>query len=166
MRSSLTEDKLNLEEGRARLYRRTTKNKDGRLFFLPPELKALLEQQWAEHLASYSDCSLVFHRNGRRIKDIRGSWERACREAGLSGKIPHDLRRTAIRNMVRASIPERVAMQMAGHKTREVFDRYNIVSEGNLKEAAQKLSHRLSAQTMTKAMTIAISEPEHPTLTH
>lgn len=159
---ALTWDRVDLEAGTIRLYKGTTKNKDGRLFFLPPELKAVLEEQWALHLGHYPDCPFVFHRHGKRIKDIRGSWERACADAGLTGKIPHDFRRTAIRNMVRAGIPERVAMQIAGHKTRDVFDRYNIVSEGDLKEAAQKLSQRLSGQTMTKTMTI-VGTPEQIT---
>ena len=72
-------------------------------------------------------------------------WWRARVAAGCPGRIPHDFRRTAVRNLVRAGVPERVAMQLTGHKTRAVFERYNITSPSDLREAAQRLDAYASA---------------------
>ena len=139
-----------------RLEPGTTKNKDGRVIYMTPDLRALLEGQREKTLALQRQTDkiipLVFHNEDYPIRNYYKAWHKGCEEAGLSGKIPHDFRRTAVRNMVRAGIPERVAMQMTGHKTRSVFDRYHIVSDGDLKEAAQRLSQ---AHLATKLATVA-----------
>lgn len=132
-------EQVDLDHGSVRLDVGSTKNKGGRLIYLPTLLRSILEQQWQEHLTHYPSCPLVFHRDGERIKDVDYVWPQARQAAGIPGKVPHDFRRTAVRNMVRAGIPERVAMLITGHKTRQIFDRYHIVSDTDLKEAAAKL---------------------------
>ncbi|PYQ89284.1 MAG: hypothetical protein DMG02_14115 [Acidobacteria bacterium] len=132
-----------------RLDPHTTKNDEGRTFPFTDVLQHLLEAQKVEHDRIRAEgvlCPWVFHRTGKKVKGkpivrfTKACGGRACAQAGCPGRIPHDLRRTAVRNLVRAGIPERVAMQMTGHKTRSVFERYNIVSECDLVEAAKKLN--------------------------
>ena len=128
--------------GEVRLDPGQTKNSEGRVFPMTTDLRALLAKLDLEKQrlqASGIICPYVFHRDGVRIRTFRGAWKAACRAAASPGRIPHDLRRTAVRNLVRAGIPERVAMRMTGHKTRSVFDRYNIVSNGDLRDAARRL---------------------------
>jgi integrase len=88
----------------------------------------------------------VFHRNGRRIKDCRSAWKQACTAAGLEGRLMHDLRRSAVRNLVNAGVPELTAMKLTGHKTHAVFDRYKIVSPSETAGAVAKLASYLEAQ--------------------
>jgi len=150
----LTWDRIDIEAGTVRLYRGTDKNKAGRGITLPQVLKDMLEQQWQQHIDSYPECPFVFHDNGREMKSFYKSWRRACQDAGLSGKFCHDFRRTAVRNLVRAGVPERVAMMITGHKTREVFERYNIVSAGDLEEAARRIDERIAPSMVTKTVTM------------
>jgi integrase len=128
-------NQVNLRDGIVRLEPGETKNSEGRTLYMEPDLWDLLKYL---HKNRRMDCLFVFNHKGTVICDFRKSWETACTAIGKSGLLFHDLRRSAIRNMVRASIPERVAMTISGHKTRSVFDRYNIVSEDDLKEAAVK----------------------------
>ena len=139
--------------GEVRLDPGTTKNGEGRVFVMTDELRALLEDQHGEHerlkkaghICPYVFFRLVADERGgekkpRQVKAFTKAWKNACRAAGCPGRIPHDLRRTAVRNMVRRGISETVAMQMTGHRTRSVFERYNIVSNGDLHTAAARLS--------------------------
>ena len=92
-------------------------------------------------IVRYVFCYTTGQKAAQRITEIgyNKAWRKARTDAGCPARIPHDFRRTAVRNLVRASVPERVAMQLTGHKTRAVFERYNIVSAADLRDAAQRL---------------------------
>ena len=85
------------------------------------------------------DSPLVFHRDGIPIRRWRTAWRTACQAAGVPTRFLHDCRRTAARNLIRASVPERVAMLLTGHKSRAIFDRYNIINEQELLDAGDQL---------------------------
>jgi hypothetical protein len=116
-----------------------TKNDDGREVTMTPLLRAFLQECVR---GKQPDDFVLTRKDGRPVGDFRGVWATATANANVSGLLFHDLRRTAVRNMIRAGIPERVAIQISGHKTRSIFDRYNIVSEADITEAVTKLSQR------------------------
>lgn len=143
---------VDFNAGEVRLDAGTTKNGEGRVFPFTADLRAVLKAQHAEHerlKKAGHICRFVFFRevaDGRGgekkpqpIVSLNKAWKAACRAAGCPGRIPHDLRRTAVRNLVRAGISKSVAMELTGHKTASVFDRYNITSGNDLKSAAQLL---------------------------
>jgi hypothetical protein len=108
------------------------KNGEPRQIPIVGQLHDLIEKRWK---ARKLGCEYVFHRNGRRIKAISASWASACHAAGVPGLLFHDLRRSAVRNMVKAGVREKVAMEISGHRTRSIFDRYTIVDNADKREA-------------------------------
>ena len=158
-------NQVDLQAKEIRLEVGTTKNDEGVVIALDGELLETLKAQWERRkvvqLPGRSPALLsphVFHRNGKVIGgkrgDIRDVWHNACIKVGLGqmieverkgkkvkvyrGKLFHDFRRTGCRDIVRSGTHERVAMQISGHKTRSIFDRYNIVSPQDLREAARR----------------------------
>jgi integrase len=162
---------VNLVDGSVRLDPGSTKNGEGRVAYCSSELLAILRAQHTATRELEREKGIiipwVFHRNGRRILRFLASWQTACRLAGVPGMLFHDLRRTAVRNMVRAGIPERVAMQISGHKTRSVFERYNIVSDGDLRDAAARLTAYSNGSSPRSPQHHPIAgEPERNRSTH
>src|SRR5262249_1138567 len=136
--------------GWIRLEPGETKNREGRMFPLTPTLRTALERQRAQtHALEHAAGQVipwVFHRDGHPIRYFRRAWLTACKAAGVPGRIPHDFRRTAVRNLERAGVPRSAAMKMVGHKTEAIYRRYAIADESMLREGAAKLEALLAAQ--------------------
>lgn len=141
-------DQVDLLRGWIRLD--DTKNGESRTVGLKGELAEIVKAQFWNRKR---DCTFVFYRDNQPIVTIRKQWVKACKLAELPGLRFHDLRRTGVRNLVRAGVPERVAMAISGHKTRAVFERYNIVSERDLSEAADKYEAYVQHEKLNGAKT-------------
>ena len=92
----------------------------------------------------------VFHAgDGRAIVDFKRSWTTACAKAGVPGKLFHDLRRSAVRNMIRAGVPQSVALRISGHTTAAIFTRYDITSDDDERAALRATQSYVDAQPAT-----------------
>ena len=122
-----------------RLEPGTTKNRDGREVTMTRRVHELLKLCVFGKTAD----SFVFTRSdGKPVRDFRGTWAKACKDAGVPGLLIHDLRRTAARNLRRAGVAEGVIMKIGGWRTRSVFERYAIVSQADIAEALGRLELR------------------------
>ena len=167
---------VDFSAGTVRLEPGTTKNDEGRVFpfGVLPELANLLRRQWEQsvslELATGQSIPTVFHWNDRGTfkpihpRALYRRWKEACKRAGVPKRIPHDFRRTAVRNLERAGVPRSVAMKLTGHKTEAVYRRYAIVCEADLTEGLKKLAAlqlcRSSTEFSHSLATIPAKKPE------
>ncbi|HEY2956201.1 MAG TPA: site-specific integrase [Candidatus Eisenbacteria bacterium] len=143
---------------RQSLFLRDSKNREPRIFpfkyhaRLEEVLRRQREQVSRWELENGCLCTSVFHWRGQPIRKLRRSWTTACRRAGLHGRLLHDFRRTAVRNLIRAGVQQAIAMKITGHKTDSIFRRYLIVDEELLAQATGAVAAYLEDQR----------DPEHP----
>ena len=135
-------DSVHMRDREITLHPGETKNDEARTIPLVKELFEMLSIEQERR----PNTEFLFTHTGKPISSFYKAWKSACKRAGLAGLLFHDLRRTGVRNLVRAGVPEGVAMKISGHKTRAVFERYNIVSGRDLREAATKLESYLAMQ--------------------
>ena len=134
-----------------RLSAAITKTGVGRIIPLTTEVVASLEMQKTRAMRHPAQDAVFCDEDGHPITDIGYAWVVACKRAGFADedgkptKLLHDCRRSAARNMVRSGTSEHTAMKVTGHKTRSIFDRYDIVTERDLLQAATRLSAHVQA---------------------
>jgi len=132
---------------RAREVRlRTSKSGHPRTLQLGGELLALIERRWAARLFKTSSgpalSEYVFHEGGVPVGDIRKPWAAATKAAGVPGLRFHDFRRSGIRNLIRAGVPQSVAMSISGHRTIDTFPRNEIASQEDKRETFRRVEAR------------------------
>ena len=147
-------DQVDFEERCIRLSSIQTKTKTPRVIFMADDFYNVLGKAKELRDRDFPTCPFVCHINGKSFGQLRHGWNVACKRIGLEGKTFHDLRRTGVRNLVRAGVSETVAMKISGHKTRSVFDRYNVTNEADLKKAADQLNQYFSDKKVTNMVTV------------
>jgi integrase len=142
---------INLQGGEIIIRAENAKSKKHRVLPIYGEMSDALKHQREERDEKYPDLEWVFHDGGgKRLSTFYKAWRSACDRAKLDGQLFHDLRRSAVRNMVRAGIPEKIAMAISGHRTRHIFDRYNIVTDKDLAAAGAQMTRYLADQSTSK----------------
>ena len=135
---------VNFRHAEIRFDARQTKTKKARVLPIYGEMKRWLEEAAAEREANHPDCPWVFQVGGEHMIFNWRTWNSFCETAKVPTLHFHDLRRTALTNMIAAGIPEKVAMEISGHRTRKTFERYHIVSDRSIREVGQKMEEYLA----------------------
>jgi len=144
---------VDLDAGEMNLPGQFTKNGDPLKMVIEGELADIMKRRKeVRAVKSESGVELsgfVFHRNGSPVAEFKKSWATACKLAKCPGRLFHDFRRTCARDLIRSGVDETVAMRITGHKTRSIFDRYNITNTDDLREAMLSVEKYRKAQKQT-----------------
>jgi len=132
-----------------RLPAEFSKNKKPRVLPLVDALKDIIQRRIK---ARGVICPYIFHRKGKQIKLFRRGFNTAVKTAALAGLVPHDMRRSAVRNYRKGGLSETEGIMLSGHKTRSVYDRYNIIDEENSREAMKRAQEYLKQQKGRKVI--------------
>ena len=138
---NLTWDRVDLKEGLIRLKAEDTKTDDARCVPLTADLTAQLKDLYK---VRYLHEPHVFLVKGKSVHSTKTAFNAACRRAKIEGFHFHDFRHTAVTNMRRAGIDHLTIMRITGHKTLDVFKRYNSFLESDLKAAAHRFNTYLT----------------------
>jgi integrase len=142
---------LDLDAWTVRLPAEFSKNKKPRTLPLIGSLKEIIERRVK---ARVLECDYVFHRNGKPIRSFRKAFKAAAKAIGLPDLVPHDMRRSAVRNFRKAGLSETDGMRLSGHRTRNVYDRYDIHDDQDTREAIEKVEKYLKAEAARKVIPI------------
>ncbi len=137
---------VDLQEGLIYVNGRVTKNRHPKTAPIYGEMGPWLEMLLSRGQVESPKCIWLFSRQGKLVRSFRGDWEKACAQAAVPELLFHDLRRTAVRNMIRAGVPEKIAMQISGHKTASMLWRYNITDTRDIKDAGKRTGRYLEEQ--------------------
>ncbi len=137
---------VDLSEGLIFVNGRVTKNNSAKTVPIYGEMKPWLEKTLADGEQNSPRCPWLFSNDGKPVKSFKSDWTQARESAGVPELLFHDLRRTAVRNMIRAGVSEKVAMKISGHKTPSMLWRYNITDTRDIKDAGERIETYLNQQ--------------------
>jgi integrase len=134
---------IDRDDAMVRLRPENSKNGKPRLLPLIGALQEIIDRRWKKRRL---DCPFVFHRDGKQVRNFSRCWKTACKKIGQPGLVPHDMRRSGVRNFRKAGLSESEGMMLSGHKTNSVYRRYDIIDEQDLRESMAKVQEHLARQ--------------------